>query len=288
MRSTVASLCCAGFGLVSLVGCASLAPQQPDSVATELAELRASVIALQQKNTVTEIELQRLRVKVAELELLRQAEQAARSAPVPAATRPAPALAQVGPEDPIEVAPTGQIVSTDLEPEETEPESSDSALRPDKSYDRMPIERAPVDLAPGGSAPGTGTSTVLTDEAQALYDEGYTQYNLRQFVAAETTFQRFLQRFGNTSLADNAQYWIAEARYSRGDARGALASFRETVTKFPNGNKAPDALLRAGRVYEELGDENAALESYRELVRRFPDSADALLAGDRIRALEGG
>lgn len=267
---------------VALTGCASMGVEQaPEGVEREMEALRAAVVALQQKSTVTELELQRLRVKVAELEL---AERPSRgTAPAPARPQQPIAVTQTGPEDPIEPGPQGKIVITDLEPELVLPpsavEPTEAAPDPPPSQTTQP----PANTAPSERSGGA----VLTAEAQALYDEGYTQYNRRQFVAAEATFQRFLQRFPNTSLADNAQYWIAESRYSRGDARGALASFRETVARYPEGNKAPDALLRAGRLFEELGDENAALDSYRELVRRFPESADALLAEDRIKALLG-
>lgn len=283
----VSARCSALAGVFVLTGCTSLAPQQspPQDVAAELERLRSAVVALQEKNTVTELELQRLRVKVAELELAERPPRAASARPAP---RELPPVQQRGPEDPIDVAPVGSIEVTDLEPEPVAQASPSAA---------PPAAAPPSGPSPAGSARGATTqastwstgnsSATLTPEAQALYDEGYTEYNLRQFVAAETTFQRFLQRFPNTSLADNAQYWIGESRYSRGDPRGALAAFKETVSRYPNGNKAPDALLRAGRVYEELGDDESALSSYRELVRMFPDSADALLAGDRIRAIMG-
>ncbi len=289
---------------LSLVGCASLAPQQSDPLAEQIEALRATVISLQKKNTVTEVELQRLRVKVAELELAQEAVEPVKRSVVP--SRPAPSLAQQGPEDPIDVARSGRIESTDLAPEpiavETVPARPEriatrrSEIGTPRQPGSSPIESqlpAPQSAAfespaPQAATPQTGGSRILSAQAQALYDEGYTQYNLREFVAAEATFQRYLQRFSDTSLADNALYWIAEARYSRGDSRGALASFRETVNRFPSGNKAPDALLRSGRVYEELGEEEAALSTYRELVERFPNSADALLGRDRIRALTGG
>ena len=70
---------------------------------------------------------------------------------------------------------------------------------------------------------------------------------------AEASFQRFLQANPKSELADNAQYWIGECRYSRNDLKGALAAFREVVERFPKGNKVPDAMLKAGQCLEGMG-----------------------------------
>lgn len=269
--------------LLLLGACTTVAPRSaPDR--DEVAELREQIAVLQRRNTVTEVELQRLRVKVAELELA--ARQAQREAPREIA-RP---VVSTGPEVPIQPERVGVIESSDLAPPPVTEEVR--APNPQAEQLRPPGPSTPSTLtAPVPTAPerrGSGTSTQpLDDVAQELYDQGYREYNQGEFIAAETTFQRFLQRYPTTSLADNAQYWIGESRFGRGDLRGALAAFRETVSRFPEGNKAPDALLRAGRCLEGLGDPEAAIEAYRELVRRYPNSADALIAGDRIRDLGG-
>ena len=88
--------------------------------------------------------------------------------------------------------------------------------------------------APEASSPAT----------QALYDRGYTLYHQGHYVDAEASFQRFLQANPGSELADNAQYWIGECRYSRNDIRGALAAFRETVERFPRGTRCPTRCSR--------------------------------------------
>jgi tol-pal system protein YbgF len=100
-------------------------------------------------------------------------------------------------------------------------------------------------------------------------------------VDAEASFQRFLQANPKSELADNAQYWIGECRYARGDNRGALAAFRETVERYPEGNKVPDALLKAGQSLEALGDSDGARASYAEVVRRYAGTAAAAVAEER-------
>jgi tol-pal system protein YbgF len=102
---------------------------------------------------------------------------------------------------------------------------------------------------------------------------------------AEASFQRFLQAHGDSDLADNAQYWIGEARFARGDHRAALAAFQETAARYPQGNKVPDALLKAGQSLEQLGDPEGARAAYRTVVERFASSAAAVAAEERLSRL---
>ena len=114
-----------------------------------------------------------------------------------------------------------------------------------------------------------------------LYDRGYTLYHQGRYVEAEASFQRFLQANPGSELADNAQYWIGECRYSRNDVKGALAAFREVIERFPKGNKVADAMLKAGQCLEAMGDVEGARVTYREVGRRFAGTAAAAVADER-------
>jgi tol-pal system protein YbgF len=145
-----------------------------------------------------------------------------------------------------------------------------------------PSSAAPPAVATAPPAPVmAGKGEPATPAVQALYDRGYTLYHQKHYVDAEASFQRFLQAEPNSELATNAQYWIGECRYSRGDMRGALAAFRETVARYPQGNKTPDALLKAGMSLEALGDKEGARNTYQDVGRRFPGTAVAAVAEER-------
>jgi tol-pal system protein YbgF len=177
------------------------------------------------------------------------------------------------------------------------PRASAPSRRPALPPAVPPAVAPPLSPLPGSGAPGPsgsppagretpetvpeGKGEPVTPAIQALYDRGYTLYHQKHYVDAETSFQRFLQAEPRSELAANAQYWIGECRYSRGDMRGALAAFRETVTRYPQGNKAADALLKAGMSLESLGDREGARDTYQEVLRRYPGTAVAAVAEER-------
>lgn len=146
----------------------------------------------------------------------------------------------------------------------------------------------PSPVAPPAPAPGPAPAQgdvpagdTAVPASQALYDRGYTLFYQGHFVDAETSFQRFLQANPKGDLADNAQYWIGECRYSRNDVKGALAAFRQVVEKYPKGNKVADAMLKEGQCLEAMGDVEGARVTYREVIRRFSGSAAATAAEER-------
>ena len=263
--SRLAALVGALAAAAALGGCAStpLAPSR--DLETEVRELRQRVAELQRQAAVDQIAIDDLRRKVEALEGGRRAPAGARS------TAPAEPPAERVEAAPRRPEPARPVVEE--RPPEPLPEPLGADVEESDLEEPPAIERAAG--PPTGGAP-------IGPAGQALYDRGYTLYHQGRYLDAEASFQRFLQSHGDTDLADNAQYWIGEARFGRGDVRGALAAFRETVARYPEGNKVPDALLKAGQSLEQLGDREAARDSYREVRDRFPGSAAAVVAEERL------
>lgn len=258
--------------VLAAAACTTAAPSTRDTAPRgEIEELKARILELQRRATVNEVEIARLREKVAQLEAQLQGE------------TPRGARRESARETPEAVTMTpGRIDEDDLDEElSRRPPASSPAPSSAPPSTQMPA-RPPA--SGEGASPPVEVPPV-TPAAQALYDQGYTLYHQGRYLDAESTFQRFLQAHAATELGDNAQYWIGEARYARGDLRGALAAFRETVARFPEGNKVPDALLKAGQCLETLGDLEGARASYQELIRRFPETVAAVVARERMERL---
>ncbi|MFL6259068.1 MAG: tol-pal system protein YbgF [Thermoanaerobaculia bacterium] len=298
-------------------GCAGSALRPDDTQQQEIQALKTRILELQREAAMNQVELSQLRQRVAEMEARNGG--APRPATPPSTVRPAPpptplprsGAVQEDPKmaprplapapAPIRPAPStpapAQTRRTEPERPVTRPaepiEEVDIALPetgPQPPPRRAPATSAPKPAAPKPAAPAgpapsnpepSASPDGLSPATQALYDRGYTLFNQGRFVDAEASFQRFLQANPGNELADNAQYWIGECRYSRNDIKGALAAFRAVVEKFPKGNKVPDAMLKSGQCLEAMGDVEGARVTYREVNRRFPGTAAAAVAEER-------
>ncbi len=250
-------------------GCASGFLPETTPEPDELAEVKARVLELQRAAAMTQVEIERLRQQVVTLEarLGGAGAPAAETRSGSAPPRPvSPPVAR--PPAPVARPEASKVEVTDLEIAARPPAPRPSAV--------------PSPAAPGEPAePSTGLAAPVSEAAQAIYDRGYTLYHQGRYVDAEAGFRRFLQGYPDTSLSDNAQYWIGESRFARNDFEGALAAFREVAQRYPNGNKVADSLLKAADCLRQLGDTGSARTTYDEVIRRFPGSAAAAMAEER-------
>jgi len=245
----------------------------------QVEQLQRQILELRRRATVGEVEARRLQQEVERL----RSELAARDAAAEAASRAAAETTALGrvAEQPIAVGTLIdelpiEEVELELEPQPAQP-SVAAPIEEIQRPDRRPAERAEAAPVP--------RIVERFDPAQTLYDEAYTLFHQQRYAEAEASFRQLIERFADSELADNAQFWIGECRYARGDFSSALAAFTTTVQRYPAGNKVPDAMLKAGKCLEALGDLTRAKESYREVVAGFPGSSAAAHAEDRLNAL---
>jgi TolA-binding protein len=114
---------------------------------------------------------------------------------------------------------------------------------------------------PGSSTPPPGVS------ASSLYENGMRDRSSGNTDLALQQFQDYVRYFGNTDLAPNAQFYIGEILYNKGDFAGALSAFDLVLEKYPENNKTEDALYMKGMALLKAGERNAAAQEFRELLR---------------------
>ena len=219
------------------------------------------LVRLRQENRVAQVELERLRQVIARLEAqlaaLQDELERERNARRDAAGG-------------IETSPV--VDGADVEEEElTDEELGEGAA------EEVTAEEATVEEVTATTPPAP-----ISDAARRLYDESYTLFHEKRYLESEEGFGRFLDLYPNVDLADNAQFWIGECRYARGEYDEALEAFMATVGRYPDGNKVADALYKAGRCLEALDDRERAAATYEEVGRRFPSSAAATAARERL------
>ena len=84
----------------------------------------------------------------------------------------------------------------------------------------------------------------------------------------------FLREYPKDALSGNAQYWLGQTYYARGNYADATRTFLEGMSKYPESPKAPAYLLKVGMSLNLLGEKKDACEVYRELNARFPNSSE--------------
>jgi tol-pal system protein YbgF len=143
---------------------------------------------------------------------------------------------------------------------------------------------APAAAAGAGDAgaAGAGASAASGSDDKAAYQAAFDMLKNSQFDAAIAAFQKFLVSYPDSSLADNAQYWLGEANYVNRSFTDAQAAFQRVVDKYPQSRKVPDALLKIGYCQYELKQFDAAKQTLSKVAAQFPDSPSGHLAQQRL------
>ncbi len=153
-------------------------------------------------------------------------------------------------------------------------------------------KRPAVDTPPAadltlGDQPPRSQVKLNGQSPRALYDAGYNYMMSSDYKSAEATFQAFLTNYPNDQLSGNAQYWLGEVYFVRGDYRRAANEFLKGYKTYKNSPKAPDNLLKLGMSLQHLGQGEAACQTYSELKNKYnslPGHIDRKLQDERVKA----
>jgi len=130
-------------------------------------------------------------------------------------------------------------------------------------------------------AGGADTSTAGGDD-KAAYQAAFNLLKDSQYDRAIAAFQKFLITYSDSSLADNAQYWLGEAHYVNKSFPEAQTAFQRVVDKYPQSRKRPDALLKIGYCQYELKQWDLAKGTLSQVATQFPDAPAGHLAQQRL------
>jgi len=158
-----------------------------------------------------------------------------------------------------------------------EPDAAKSIL-PEKADDAdeepapPPSDEAPEQPMQSADAQPPSLSSFPPADATTLYNQGYGDLLRRDYPAAETAFRRLIEAYPNDKLAGDAQYWLGESYYVRGQYKSAADAFLKGYKSYGASPKSPDSLLRLGMSLAALGQKDAACSSFAELGIKFPSA----------------
>jgi tol-pal system protein YbgF len=133
----------------------------------------------------------------------------------------------------------------------------------------------------GSGGAGADSSAPASDD-KAAYQTAFNLLKDGQYDRAIAAFQKFLIVYSDSSLADNAQYWLGEAYYVNKSYPEAQGAFQRVVDKYPQSRKRPDALLKIGYCQYELKQWDSAKGTLSQVAAQFPDTPAGHLAQQRL------
>ncbi|WP_028774806.1 tol-pal system protein YbgF [Shewanella waksmanii] len=146
----------------------------------------------------------------------------------------------------------------------------------------------------GSSAVAAVTSTTTTSQAATSSSLGETAsyeqaVNLvlkeRKYDEAIPAFSNFIKSYPDSTYAANANYWLGQLLYNKGDFSEATTAFSTVVDQYKDSNKRGDSLVKLGMIAEKTADVPGAKGFYQRVVKEYPASAAARIAKQQLAAL---
>jgi tol-pal system protein YbgF len=127
-----------------------------------------------------------------------------------------------------------------------------------------------------GTLSSHGSSETAGGPAETLYEDAFAQVRDTNYDAAETKFKQFLTQYPNHPLAANAQYWLGETYYVRGNYKQAAKRFAQGYQDFPKSPKAADSLYKLALSLSKMGNKDDACLSLRQFQKEFQTASGPL------------
>ena len=158
-----------------------------------------------------------------------------------------------------------------------------NAVRTIQAPPAAPPPAGATGISPGPVSGATGGVPPVS--AETLYQNANRDRNGGNLDLAQQEFSDYLKYYGNTDLAPNAQFYLAEIHYRQNKLDDALQEFDMVLEKYPDNNKTPDALYMKGATLVKMGKRTQGKQEFCELVKRFPSNDLAGRARAQVKSL---
>ncbi|QDO96116.1 tol-pal system protein YbgF [Ferrovibrio terrae] len=119
------------------------------------------------------------------------------------------------------------------------------------------------------TAPASGRGKLPAGTPQERYNYAYKLLVQSDYADAESAFREFVSAHGQDALAGNAQYWLGETYYVRGQYEPAAQAFLQGYQGYPKSAKAPDSLLKLGMSLSAMKKNPEACAALGQLGKEF-------------------
>ncbi len=152
------------------------------------------------------------------------------------------------------------------------------------------LEQRGAPAAAPTAAPETASVAVaaspVTPQEQQDYDAAINFLKKGNYDRATKGFRDFMTKYPQSTLRDNAHYWLAETYYVMRNFRQARDEFAKVMKENPKSPKAADMLLKIGYSHYELGEWPKARSNLSQVVTLYPGSSAAKSAEQRLAKMK--
>lgn len=106
------------------------------------------------------------------------------------------------------------------------------------------------------------------------YNSAFSTLRRGDYPAAEVALAAFLKANPNDEMAGNAQYWLGETHYIRGDVLKAAEAFLNVYRTYPKTPMAAASLLKLSIAMGRLGNKTEACTALQHLISEYPQAPD--------------
>lgn len=150
--------------------------------------------------------------------------------------------------------------------------------RPSSDIVSVPAPAAPGEPDRGG---------VPSELVGSTYDSAMRQLSNGDHDEAIQSFRNYLHENGSSPYADDAQFWIGESYFRKGQYHRAIIEFNQVSINYGSGDRAPAALLRQAEAFRIVGDRVDARLSLQKVINRYPGTGEAAKASRMLTEIGG-
>ncbi|MDP1891600.1 MAG: tol-pal system protein YbgF [Gemmatimonadaceae bacterium] len=155
-----------------------------------------------------------------------------------------------------------------------------------RAAEQVQVVPPPAPTGDSGAAPPAAAPGAPSPGPYSLLDLGRQQLSRGATSAARAAFSDLLTQYPTSDLVPEAQYWIAEAFSSAGNAVEADSVFALVAEKYPTSSRAPIAIYKRAVALKVAGQTRQARVLFQQVIDKYPKSDEATLAAAMLRDLK--
>jgi tol-pal system protein YbgF len=135
---------------------------------------------------------------------------------------------------------------------------------------------------PEGGSSDTTKASGQVDQLK-LYQLAYGDLTNGRYDMAIKGFQELLKEYPNSTLADNAVYWIAECYYIQNTFADAQKWYEKLIKDYPQSEHIAQAKYKLGMSLYKQRYQTKAKQYFQDVVKDYPGTEEASRAAEMLK-----